>query len=99
MSSGLSLSLFFLKPCRIQHNQLGQLSACSGGDDFAPKTSIHQKRYSTAMIEVGVSEQKVIYISRIKTKRRPIFFIQFVPSLVKAAIDQYLLAAALDQMT
>ncbi|ADP97087.1 hypothetical protein HP15_1323 [Marinobacter adhaerens HP15] len=51
------------------------------------------------MIEVGVSEQKVIYISRIKTKRRPIFFIQFVPSLVKAAIDQYLLAAALDQMT
>jgi len=90
---------FFLLQMRgIHQHHASQLAARRGGNDFAAEAALDKQRQPSAMVKVSMGEQHEINGGGIKTEWLGIFFIQFAPALIQAAINQYPLACTFNHV-
>jgi len=83
----------------IQHDEARQLTCGGGCNDLALEPALGEQRNSSAMIEMGVGEQKIIDGRGIKAESGGIFIVQLPAALKQTAIDENPAAAGLDQVT
>ena len=87
-TGGCGSAPILLQSRRVQQYQPRQLAACGGGNDLPLETAVGEQWHTTAMIEMGVSEQQEIYGRRIKAEIIGVVLDQFPATLVKTAIHQ-----------
>ena len=97
-AAGLAARFLLLQIGGIQHHQSGKLTAGIRGDHLSVEAAPHQKWQTAAMIQMSVSEENEIDGRRIEAEWPGVTLIGLVAALVKTAVDQYSVRAALDEV-
>ena len=93
-------SRFFLVHTRsVRQHQARKLTGGLRTHDLAAEAAIHEKRQTTAMIQVCVRQQNEIDAARLEAERLGVLLTELAPALKQAAIDQNAFAGALDEVT